>query len=170
MKAKTLTKNFPMYNYWTNELAGYNTDKNVYSETWNSNIRLYGRTQAQYTKSINRHNMSAMLGAEVTKNKSQNISSRREYGDFFTHATISSGDAATATNSGSRSDLATAGYIGRFTYDYAGKYLIEVMGRYDGTYVYAPGERWGLFPSYSIGVSNFRRKIHKGQPSLVIKP
>lgn len=45
----------------------------------------------------------------------------------------------------------TAGYIGRINYNYAGKYLVEVMARYDGSYVYAPGKRWGFFPSYSLG-------------------
>ena len=150
-----------MYNYWTNELAGYNVDRNRYSESWSKSIRLYGRTQALYSKSIESHNMTAMIGAEVTKNKGQNISARRDFGDFFTHATINSGDASTATNSGSRSDIATAGYIGRVTYDYAGKYLIELMGRYDGTYVYAPGKRWGFFPSYSLGYRISEEKFIK---------
>jgi TonB-linked SusC/RagA family outer membrane protein len=44
-----------------------------------------------------------------------------------------------------------ASYIGRFNYDFASKYLIEVLGRYDGSYLYAPGKRWGLFPGISIG-------------------
>ena len=32
-----------------------------------------------------------------------------------------------------------------------GKYLVEVMGRYDGSYMYQKGKRWSLFPSYSVG-------------------
>src|SRR5690606_10943187 len=44
-----------------------------------------------------------------------------------------------------------ASYIGRANYDYQGKYLLEVLGRYDGSYRYAPDKRWGFFPGVSIG-------------------
>ncbi len=46
---------------------------------------------------------------------------------------------------------ARAGYIGRFNYNYKGKYLIELLGRYDGSYLYAEGKRWGFFPGASLG-------------------
>ena len=32
-----------------------------------------------------------------------------------------------------------------------GKYLLEVVGRYDGSYRYAPSKRWTFFPSVSAG-------------------
>jgi TonB-linked SusC/RagA family outer membrane protein len=44
-----------------------------------------------------------------------------------------------------------ASYIGRFNYNYKEKYLVELLGRYDGSYLYAPGKRWGLFPGISLG-------------------
>ncbi len=40
----------------------------------------------------------------------------------------------------------TYGFFGRVNYDYAGKYLIEVSGRYDGTSRFAKNHRWGFFP------------------------
>ena len=48
------------------------------------------------------------------------------------------------------------GYIGRLNYDYANKYIIELSGRYDGSYRYKRGKRWGFFPSGGLGwvVSN----------------
>lgn len=46
---------------------------------------------------------------------------------------------------------ARAGWIGRINYNFASKYLIELLGRYDGSYLYAPGKRWGFFPGASIG-------------------
>ena len=45
----------------------------------------------------------------------------------------------------------TYGFFGRVNYDYAGKYLIEVSGRYDGTSRFAKNHRWGFFPSASVG-------------------
>ena len=36
-------------------------------------------------------------------------------------------------------------------YDYDGRYLLEVMGRYDGSWKFPPTKRWGFFPSVSAG-------------------
>ena len=38
----------------------------------------------------------------------------------------------------------TLGYFARLNYDYDGKYLLEVSGRYDGSSRFAPGCRWGI--------------------------
>src|SRR5690606_28615958 len=46
---------------------------------------------------------------------------------------------------------ARAGYIGRINYNYKGKYLLELLGRYDGSYLYYKGKQWGLFPGASLG-------------------
>ncbi len=52
---------------------------------------------------------------------------------------------------GGQNEYAIAGFFGRVNYDYAGKYLFEVSGRYDGTSRFASGSRWGFFPSASVG-------------------
>lgn len=44
-----------------------------------------------------------------------------------------------------------AGYVGRLTYGYKGKYLAEVSGRYDGSYKFSPENRWDFFPAASLG-------------------
>ena len=46
---------------------------------------------------------------------------------------------------------ARAGWLARVNYDYAHKYLVELLARYDGSYLYAPSQRWGFFPGASIG-------------------
>lgn len=46
---------------------------------------------------------------------------------------------------------ARAGYIGRVNYNYKQKYLAEVVGRYDGSFLFAPGHRYGFFPGVSLG-------------------
>lgn len=53
--------------------------------------------------------------------------------------------------SGGQSEYALLGFFGRVNYDYKGKYLAEVSGRYDGTSKFAKGSRWGVFPSASLG-------------------
>lgn len=52
---------------------------------------------------------------------------------------------------GGQSEYALAGFFGRINYDYKGRYLVELSGRYDGTSRFAKGSRWGMFPSVSAG-------------------
>ncbi len=156
-KSRSLQKQYDLYDYETDAWAGRFRYETEYSEMWADNTRLYGRIQALYDKSINGvHNFSAMIGAELTKTKRASVTATRKYGtsaedSFYTHDQINNGLASTATNAGQRNETASAGYIGRLTYNYKGKYIVEAMGRYDGTYVYAPGKRWGFFPSYTLG-------------------
>ncbi len=51
----------------------------------------------------------------------------------------------------SLSHKALEGYFGRFTYNFKEKYLFEADARYDGSYVFRSGNRWGFFPSFSLG-------------------
>lgn len=46
---------------------------------------------------------------------------------------------------------ARMGYLGRINYSYADKYLIELIGRWDGSWKFRPDNRWGFFPSASLG-------------------
>ena len=46
---------------------------------------------------------------------------------------------------------ARAGYVGRINYNFKQKYLLELLGRYDGTFMYRSDKRWGFFPGISVG-------------------
>ena len=46
---------------------------------------------------------------------------------------------------------ARIGYVGRFNYNFANKYYLELAGRRDASWRFAPGKRWGFFPSVSAG-------------------
>lgn len=43
------------------------------------------------------------------------------------------------------------GYVGRVTYNYDSKYLAEINFGYNGSEQFAPGNRFGSFPAYSLG-------------------
>ncbi len=44
-----------------------------------------------------------------------------------------------------------ASIAGRIGYDYEQKYLMTLLGRYDGSYLYNPDKRWGFFPGITLG-------------------
>ncbi|MBR6416048.1 MAG: SusC/RagA family TonB-linked outer membrane protein [Bacteroidales bacterium] len=175
-----LDKAMPIYDYLTNEFLE-NKGTSKYSESWNKNQQLYGKLQANYNHRWGQHNFTGMAAVETRLGWSSNLNGGREFGEFFTHDTVNSGTTDTQTASGTRNSTAQAGYLARFTYDYQGKYLAEVSARLDGSYLYAPGHRWGFFPAYSLGwrvseekfvkenlpwLNNFKVRWSDGQSSL----
>lgn len=46
---------------------------------------------------------------------------------------------------------ARLGWLGRINYNYGDKYLVELIGRWDGSWKFPPNKRWGFFPSASLG-------------------
>jgi TonB-linked SusC/RagA family outer membrane protein len=141
---------YPLYDYYTDLQVGTGGTRNYYGESISENERFNGRFQTNYDWKKGVHHLNATIVAEATKTNTRNAAASREFGDFYTHNTVSSGIASTSVATGSRFETATAGYLGRLNYDYSGKYLVELMGRYDGTYIYESGKRWGFFPSYSL--------------------
>lgn len=55
------------------------------------------------------------------------------------------------TDGSNHSNSAYAGFFGRANYDYKGKYLLELNGRYDGSSAFSPLDRWAFFTSGSAG-------------------
>ncbi|WP_165903782.1 SusC/RagA family TonB-linked outer membrane protein [Hymenobacter gummosus] len=44
-----------------------------------------------------------------------------------------------------------ASYFGRLNYEFGGKYLFQAIARYDGTYAFDQGKKFGFFPGVSAG-------------------
>jgi TonB-linked SusC/RagA family outer membrane protein len=42
-------------------------------------------------------------------------------------------------------------WVGRFTYDYASRYFLDINGAYNGSEKFGPGYRFDLFPSVALG-------------------
>lgn len=52
---------------------------------------------------------------------------------------------------GSKESTTLASYFGRISYDFNNKYLFEATLRRDGSSLFGPDNKWGLFPSFSAG-------------------
>lgn len=68
--------------------------------------------------------------------------------------------------SGSYGRAGSASFAGRIGYAYDKKYLIEATLRADGSYKFAPENRWGYFPSVALGwviseESFFKKNVEK---------
>ena len=106
---------------------------------------------AQYDWTINEnHNFRVMTGYNQEK---------KVYGSFWAQRANLMTNSSTQFNeatgdrtmSSSNSQWSINSWFGRINYDFAGKYLLEFVWRLDGSSKFPHGDRYGFFPSGSIG-------------------
>jgi TonB-linked SusC/RagA family outer membrane protein len=113
--------------------------------------------QADYTKTIARdHNIAVMVGNTAELNETKSVSATRSQlqypGLYDLNTAISPSSVSyTASNSGGSSHWGLFSYIGRFNYDYKRKYLLELLGRRDGSSRFDEGYKWANFYGVSGG-------------------
>ena len=123
--------------------------------------------QATAEKDFGKNYIKALLGFQSEEmNFSYLITGRKNF-EFDGYQDIVNGDISTATNSSSRYSWALLSYFFRVNYAFAGKYLLEVNGRYDGTSRFKEGNRWGFFPSVSAGWRISEEKFFKPARKVV---
>ncbi len=124
---------------------------------FNYTYELYGN----YDFKINEdHSFQTVLGASISKGTGDNVTANAEDIPYnsWTYADVSSatGDAASQTSSSWQYVHRNVSYFSRINYDYLGKYLLSFTGRLDGSTNFGKNNKFGFFPSASIGwvVSN----------------
>jgi len=103
---------------------------------------------------LNDHNIVLLLGEETSVNKKVTLTSWIDgLPEFFTSekawAFTTQGVANNVNNYYFPEDKMIS-FFGRFNYDYKGKYLLTTTFRADGSSKFAPGNRWGYFPSFAF--------------------
>ena len=108
---------------------------------------------ATYETSINKiHNIKLMAGTESQSALNNYLNAFRK--NYVTSAIpqLFAGAADTyMTNNGWADQNARQSYFGRINYNFSQKYLVEVVMRYDGSYMFKPGKQFGFFPGVSLG-------------------
>ena len=102
------------------------------------------------------HNLKVMVGGnyETYNHKTLTAKGYDLLSDELNDMNLVSADETGAKrleSTGGLTEYALMGFFGRINYDYKGKYLVEVSGRYDGSSRFPKGQRWGIFPSFSVG-------------------
>lgn len=139
---------------WQNTNFGSYTLGSVYGYYLSPNI--YG----SYSKQLGKHNFRAMLGYQMELKYN---SSKYMYKDgVLSEDVYSFGNANGQPFADEfRSHWSTMGVYTRLNWNYNNIYFLEVSGRYDGSSRFAPGNRWGLFPSFSMGYDIARTEYFK---------
>ncbi len=113
-----------------------------------------------YEKTLGDHYVKVLAGYEQEEKLYTSLYGRRENLISVGVPSISTALGTTTLND-SKYDWATQGVFGRINYNYKEKYLLEMSARENGSSKFAPGRRWGFFPSASVGYQISREKFWK---------
>ncbi len=104
-----------------------------------------------YTNKFGLHDISLLAVVEAREQKNKNLlAERKNFPLDIDEIGMGGVGQSDISNNGSSWRSSQAGFVFRGAYNYASKYFIELAGRYDGSYYFAPGKRWGFFPSASL--------------------
>ncbi|MCZ4223472.1 SusC/RagA family TonB-linked outer membrane protein [Pedobacter rhodius] len=127
-----------------------------------------------YNKTIaKKHNFAVFLGntAELQDNKA--VSATRTNLLFPDLTTLNSASTTTQTNTGTANHAGLTSYIGRFSYDFDKKYIIDFLGRSDASSRFADGYKrsnfYGISGAWIISEEKFFKESLKFINFLKIK-
>ena len=124
----------------------------------------FGRINTNFSKSIlnentvnygfdiGDHNFKVLAGfTNQTDNNESAFSEADNFpNDVVTFNNLALGDATTAVVGSGFSQRTLVSYLSRIEYGYKSKYLMTLVGRYDGSSVFEPGNKYSFFPSVGV--------------------
>ena len=113
---------------------------------------LYPLLSAKYDRNFGSHDLKVLVLAEQTRRSYSRFSATRK--NLFTTSIpeLFIGSENEQTNDGSSgSDMGRKSMVARINYKFKDRYLFESTFRADGNVLFAPDNRWGYFPSFSLG-------------------
>lgn len=149
------------------ELMLYKPESKKYVRQYASNLQPTGgmsvgdekeqqvvlRPSISYNQKFGLHDVGALFLYEQTERKGNTLTGYRSDFALLDIDELPFGSTIHPTDGNFSSSIRQgyAGYVGRFNYAYNNRYLAEFTFRYDGSYHFKKGNRWGFFPSASLG-------------------
>lgn len=120
-------------------------------EAMQSNYLIEGTVSFQ--EKFENHGINAVIG--VTTQKFNRMTSNIQGSEFVTDATkawnFSLANRETITTNSSKSSYQLLSYLGRVNYSFLERYLLTATYRIDGSSRFGSGNKFGYFPSISVG-------------------
>ena len=119
--------------------------------------QIVGQGSINFDRTFGKHDVKALALIELTDYKYNNFGARGKglaFVELPELGQVEQGDTDSGLPIyGSSTQSRSVGFVARVNYAYDSRYLIELSGRYDGSYKFAgnvKGSRWGFFPSASV--------------------
>lgn len=140
----------PSNNVYT--LAGTNGTNASLNQTASNGSIFTQQYSLNYNNTFNNdHHITALALYESIDYANENLSASRI--NFLTPSIqyLFGGSTVGMTNNGSATEMGRKSYVGRLNYSYKDRYLVETIFRADASAKFASAQRWGYFPSISLG-------------------
>jgi len=140
-----------------NRPTGLNEDRGQETTiTWNNTLN--------YTKDLDKHAISTLVGSEYITNYSSSLGASRQRFDFVSppFQYLNYGGLVNQNNGGSASEWALLSFFGSANYVFDTKYLLSANLRADASSRFAKANQWGYFPSVSAGWKISNEKFMQG--------
>lgn len=123
------------------------------SENRGQDFHLTWSNTLNYRKDFGKHGLTALAGNEFITNYASNISGSRTRYDFTSSEFhyLGSGTHNTSWVDGGASEYALLSFFGSATYNFDRRYFTTISLRADASSRFAKDNRWGYFPSVSLG-------------------
>lgn len=143
------------YYPWTNPNSVTKANNDDYYSSFNA--------FAEYSLALaeNSHNLKFMVGYNQEKKRTQYYYAGRKDLINPDNPAINQATGDMAIN-GNMGQWAVNGTFARINYDYQGRYLLELNGRYDGSSKFKKGYRYQFFPSVSLAWRVSEEKFFEG--------
>ena len=132
----------------------YQENKGSYiSNSRSVSTKYVWQNTANYNKTIGKHDMTFLLGHEMSQSVSESLSiaGYAGYEHYYTSSFYDVSKIADPSKSSGYTKTSMLSFFGRANYSFDGKYLLQASVRADGSSVLAEGHKWGYFPSVSAG-------------------
>ena len=138
-------------------------EKAYLSESRSRSSHIVYENTLSYLMSIDKHNISALVGYSQEKNEYTSIgASVQNFPNNYLQQ-LSLGTESPNV-SGSKIESSLRSYFGRVNYSYDDKYLFQGNIRRDGSSRFSSANRYGVFPSASIGWRMSKEEFFKPVP------
>jgi len=135
------------------------------TQSTNSSTSTFLNFRITYQNQFEDHYISTFIGGEQTQGQNNSYQAfRRNYLSPMLPE-LFAGDPATQQNNGLSSESARQSLLGRVSYNFQEKYLIDFNARYDGSYVFKEGNRFGFFPGVSVAWA-LSEEFFKDKPAV----
>lgn len=104
-----------------------------------------------YDSKINDHEINVLLGMSREESNLQNFWTYRRNLISYNTDVLSQGEVGTEENDGGEIGTGRMNYFANLSYNYKDKYFIQLLSRYDGSYLFPTSKRYGFFPGISLG-------------------
>lgn len=135
--------------------------RNSLNRSYSESYSLLGEYFLTYDKTFNDvHGLQAVVGYTAQQSQSESIfASRLDFTNEDEAQRFLNAGNTINNASGTREEFSLLSAFARVNYDYDGRYLLSATFRRDGSSRFAPDNRWGNFPAFSLGWRLSREKF-----------